>query len=113
MKHTSLGAFGRKSPLPMGSSDSCKCANHAGWVKSPVPSSVMPLRRAHQVSVSMLRSRLHAREYFEWMCRSATNEWSETFEGTPHPVTHQRATARYAPCSSMIEMSGGAPKRTG
>ncbi|GAA1547800.1 hypothetical protein GCM10009827_080140 [Dactylosporangium maewongense] len=35
----------------------------------------------------MLRSRLHAREYFEWMCRSATNEWSATFEGTPNTVT--------------------------
>ena len=29
-------------------------------------------------------ARQQAREYFEWMCRSATNEW---FGGTPHPVT--------------------------
>src|SRR5512139_463634 len=40
------------------------------------------------------------------MCRSATNEWSETFEGTPHPVTPPQTPARYAPCRTAIEMCG-------
>src|SRR6267154_6795443 len=52
---------------------SLSSADHAGWVKSPVPSTRRPLRSAHQDRCSMSQSLLQAREYFEWMCRSAWN----------------------------------------
>src|SRR5208283_3762834 len=60
-----------KSPLPQGSSLSFSSFNHSGWVKSPVPMTVIPLSCAHFQSDSGSRSLLVAREYFEWMCRSA------------------------------------------
>ncbi len=63
----------------------------------------MPLRRAHQPEVGRVRSRLQAREYFEWMCRSATNGAAPTValpgvaalnEGTPHPATSRSGALR-------------------
>ena len=38
---------------------------------SPGPKSCMPLRRAQKSRWGRSQSRLVAREYFEWMCRSA------------------------------------------
>ncbi|WP_342610167.1 hypothetical protein [Thermomonospora curvata] len=40
-------------------------------MKSPVPTTVQPLRRAHQASGSRSLFLLHALEYLEWTCRSA------------------------------------------
>src|ERR1700749_511656 len=62
-----------KRPGPPSPSVSLSSAAHAGWVKSPVPSSRRPLRSAHQDRCSMSQSLLHARENLEWMCRSAWN----------------------------------------
>ena len=58
-------------PGSAGSSDSASSAAQAGWVKSPVPTTVTPLRTAHQASVPASQFLLQAREKREWMCRSA------------------------------------------
>src|SRR5690606_12162062 len=58
-------------------------SRQAGWATSPVPSTATPLRRAHQARLSRSRSRLQAREYREWMCRSATHGRS-WYRGTPY-----------------------------
>src|ERR1700733_13844052 len=63
----------RNKPGSAGTRVSLSSAAHAGWVKSPVPSTRRPLRSAHQDRCSMSQSLLHARENFEWICRSAWN----------------------------------------
>src|SRR5258707_248730 len=59
-----------------------RCSSQAGGVKSPVPSSVMPFVIAPPVSVATVRSRLHAREYFQWMWRSAIHSGIGTAVGS-------------------------------
>src|SRR3954453_16679428 len=99
---TSASSFSRYRPAPASTRLSRRWSNHAGWVKSPVPSTAMPLRRAHQARFGRVRSRLQAREYLEWMCKSATyvsaaTEDPSLTEGTLHPVTTAgRATSRHA-----------------
>ena len=61
----------RNSPAASGTSLAPSSSRHAGWVKSPVPTTPMPLRPAHQARCSRSQSRLHARENFEWIWRSA------------------------------------------
>src|SRR5919197_110604 len=63
----------RSSPGSAGTRFARSSSAHAGWVKSPVPMTVMPLRLPHQARCSRSQSRLQALEYFEWMCRSAMN----------------------------------------
>src|SRR5437763_5968727 len=63
----------RNRPGSAGTRVSLSSAAHAGWVKSPVPSTRRPLRSAHQDRCSISQSLLQARENLEWMCRSAWN----------------------------------------
>src|SRR5713101_6461534 len=63
----------RNRPGSAGTRVSLSSAAHAGWVKSPVPSTCRPLRSAHHDRCSMSQSLLQARENLEWMCRSAWN----------------------------------------
>ena len=63
--------FNVYSPSSAGSSAFSSSSRQAGWVKSPVATSAMPLRRAHKSRWGKSRSRLVAREYLEWMCKSA------------------------------------------
>src|SRR5229473_3316868 len=56
----------RNRPGSAGTRVSLSSAAHAGWVKSPVPST-------HHDRCSMSQSLLQARENLEWMCRSAWN----------------------------------------
>src|SRR5215470_2564627 len=63
----------RNKPGSAGTRVSLSSAAHAGWVKSPVPSTRRPLRSAHQDRCSISQSLLQARENLEWMCRSAWN----------------------------------------
>src|SRR5215470_15767811 len=67
----------RYSPGSAGTSDSASWAAQAGWVKSPVPTTVTPLRAAHQARLGISQSLLQAREYREWMCRSVWNTSSD------------------------------------
>src|SRR3954471_4864938 len=66
----------------------------------------MPLRRAHQARFGSVRSRLQARENFEWMWRSATYVSAATedpalTEGTrcilSRPLLRWRAATRESP----------------
>lgn len=54
---------------------------HAGCVKSPVPTAVMPWPSARHARCSMSRSRPHARGNLEWICRSAWNMRSRSALG--------------------------------
>src|SRR5215467_1036083 len=67
----SMSSRSRNRPGSAGTSFSLSSALHAGWVKSPVATTPIPLRAAQWARCSRSRSRLVAREYFEWMCRSA------------------------------------------
>src|SRR5215470_1631163 len=67
----------RNSPGSAGTSDSASRAAQAGWVKSPVPTTVTPLRAAHQARFGISQSLLQARENREWMCKSAWNTSSD------------------------------------
>src|SRR3989338_10036144 len=50
---------------------SLSSASHRGWVKSAVPTTVIPFSRAHWSLCSKSKSLEQAREYFEWRWRSA------------------------------------------
>ncbi|MFF4126235.1 hypothetical protein SAMN05421833_12125 [Microbispora rosea] len=50
----------RNSPGSAGTRAVRSRSSQAGWVKSPVPMSVTPLRRAHQVNCSRSLFLLHA-----------------------------------------------------
>ena len=50
---------------------SLSSAFQAGWVKSPVPTRLMPFLRAQMARCSRSQFLLVAREYLEWICRSA------------------------------------------
>jgi hypothetical protein len=63
--------FSVKSPVPVGSSFSVSSLNQRGWVKSPVAITEIPLSCAHLWILSGDMSGLVAREYLEWMWRSA------------------------------------------
>ena len=63
---------------------SLSSAHQAGWVKSPVATTAMPLRPAQAARCSRSRSRLVAREYFEWTCRSAWKRMRAT-PSSPDP----------------------------
>ena len=52
---------------------SASSARQAGWVKSPVPTRPIPFRRAQKSRAAGTQSGLVAREYLEWICRSAIN----------------------------------------
>src|SRR5216684_412641 len=67
----SMSSRRRNNPGSAGTSLSLSSAHQAGWVKSPVATTPMPLRAAQWARCSRSRSRLVAREYFEWTCRSA------------------------------------------
>src|SRR5579859_1498962 len=73
----------RNRPGSASVSVSFSSAAHAGWVKSPVPRTVRPLRSAHQDRCSMSQSLLHARENREWICRSAVNMSVRSCHGPP------------------------------
>src|SRR5215469_5803341 len=76
----------RNRPGSAGTSDSARWTAHAGWVKSPVPTTVTPFRAAHQARCGISESLLQAREYREWICRSAWNT-------PPDPATWRRSGA--------------------
>ena len=67
----SMSSRRRNRPGSAGTSLSFSSAAQAGWQKSPVPTTPMPLRAAQWARCSRSRSRLVAREYFECTCRSA------------------------------------------
>src|SRR6185437_8640880 len=77
----------RNRPGSAGTRVSFSSADQAGWVKSPVPSTLSPLRSAHQDRCSMSQSLLQARENFEWMCRSA---WNISVLILPRPTVSHR-----------------------
>ena len=70
---TALSISGRRRNRPgsAGTSLSFSSARHAGWVKSPVPTMPIPFLRPQIARCSRSQFRLVAREYFEWMWRSA------------------------------------------
>src|SRR6266508_858762 len=77
----------RNKPGSAGTRVACSSSNQPGWVKSPVPTTVRPLRFAPCAMPGMSRSWLQALECFEWMLRSATgpgqrrwrvSAWAET-----------------------------------
>src|ERR1700732_5349940 len=72
-----------------GTSFALSSAAQAGWVKSPVATTAMPLRAAQWARCSRSRSRLVAREYFEWTRRSAENR----MEPRRAPVSADDSTA--------------------
>src|SRR5579884_118238 len=59
------------SPRPVGASFARSSRSQTGWVKSPVPTRVIPLRPHHFARCSTSISRLVARLNFECRCRSA------------------------------------------
>jgi len=59
--------FSLNSPLPAGSIFSFSSLNHFGWVKSPVPITIIPLSCAHFQILSGDISLLVALEYLEWI----------------------------------------------
>ncbi len=67
----SISGRSRNSPGSAGTSLVRISSNQAGWVKSPVPTTVIPFRRAQSARCSRSASRLVAREYLEWTWRSA------------------------------------------
>src|SRR5262249_41786555 len=84
-----------------GISDSASWAAHAGWVKSPVPTTVTPFRAPHQARCGISESLLQAREYREWICESAWNT-------PPDPATWRRSGAGIR--HGLVTYSGaGAP----
>ena len=62
----------------------------------------MPLRRAHQARLGRSRSRLQAREYLEWMCRSATKAASAV------GARRDRATPRLHAVRTPVTARGAA-----
>ena len=64
-------SFSTYRPSLSRSSFSASSARQAGWVKSPVPTRPMPFRLAHRSRCSGTHWALVAREYLEWICRSA------------------------------------------
>ncbi len=91
VRRTSASRSGRSRNRPgsAGTSLVAISCDQAGWVKSPVPTTAMPLRAAHQARCSRSQSRLQALEYLEWMCRSARKrEFTDTYVVVPlrpHP----------------------------
>ena len=77
---------------------------HAGWVKSPVPSTVRPLRRAHQDRCSMSQSLLHARENREWIWRSAVNIAGLIL---PQPTVNLWLAELLHPADQLLHERGG------
>src|SRR5579864_2500496 len=78
-----------KRPRPVGVSFALSSRSQTGWVKSPVPTTVIPLSPHHAVSVSTSISRLVARLNFEWRCRSAMTGMSDGFtRREPSPLSH-------------------------
>src|SRR5262252_5420616 len=75
----------RNNPGSAGTSDSASWIAHAGWVKSPVPTTVTPFRAAHQARFGISQSLLQARENREWICKSAWNT-------PPDPATRHGQT---------------------
>ena len=63
--HASRSGRRRNRPGSAGTSLSLISASQAGWVKSPVPTTVMPFLRAHNARWSMSAFLDVAREYFE------------------------------------------------
>src|SRR3989304_1546955 len=59
------------NPRSVGLSLALSSRSQIGWVKSPVPTMVMPLILHHRAMFSTSISRLVARLYFEWRWRSA------------------------------------------
>jgi hypothetical protein len=55
----------RNNPGSAGTRVCLSSAAHAGCVKSPVPSTLTPLRKAHRPRCSISQSLLHARENLE------------------------------------------------
>src|SRR5215468_8207392 len=84
----SMSSRRRNRPGSAGTSLSLSSAHQAGWVKSPVATTPIPLRAAQWARCSKSRSRLVAREYFEWTCRSA---WKRIGR---HPVMGKRSPSR-------------------
>src|SRR6478736_122446 len=81
---SSMSSRRRNRPASAGTSFCLSSAHQAGWVKSPVATTPMPLRPAHAARCSRSRSRLVAREYFEWTCRSAWKRMRAT-PSSPDP----------------------------
>jgi len=72
--HTdSSSSLSLNNPGSAGTSFSWISVIQAGWVKSPVPTTVIPLMRAAIYKFSKLRLLAVARENREWICRSAMN----------------------------------------
>src|SRR6266568_6446323 len=108
----------RNRPGSAGTRVSLSSAAHAGWVKSPVPSTRMPLGSAHQDRCSISQSLLQARENLEWMCRSAWNmaglilPWSTDIRArnsrVPGPVSRLRAhVVRVRPSGDAVHPVDG------
>ena len=66
-----------RNPARAGSRWRFSSSRHAGWVKSPVPTSPMPLRRAQKSRCGASPSRLVAREK-----RNGCEDRQDTFAGT-------------------------------
>src|SRR6478736_7105287 len=81
---SSMSSRRRNRPASAGTSFCLSSAHQAGWVKSPVATTPMPLRAAQAARCSRSRSRLVAREYFEWTCRSAWKRMRAT-PSSPDP----------------------------
>ena len=101
----SISGLRRNNPLPVGTSLSLISASQAGCTQSPVPTTAMPLRAAHQARCSRSRSRLVAREYFEWTCRSARKvmgrRHSSCGRGAAGPPPRHRIDSRPSPNGSQ------------
>ncbi len=113
----SISGLSRKSPLPSGISLSLISTSHTGCTQSPVPTTRTPLRAAHQNRCSRSRSRLVAREYFEWICRSAwkimvRRRVSRVGAGarppTRHPLDNRREKNRHERAKQMPPCRTGA-----
>src|SRR5262245_19442362 len=107
----SMSSRSRKRPGSAGTSFCLSSAHQAGWVKSPVATTPIPLRHAQAARCSRSRSRLVAREYFEWTCRSAWKRiWcpdSEVRKLLRHPLmrtSESKGHQQIYDCSVVLDL---------
>src|SRR3989337_3620060 len=81
------------NPRSVGLSLALSSRSQIGWVKSPVPTMVMPLILHHRAMFSTSISRLVARLYFEWRWRSAMIRTERRPGGTDFPTHSLRSRA--------------------
>src|SRR3989337_4083741 len=81
------------NPRSVGLSLALSSRSQIGWVKSPVPTMVMPLILHHRAMFSTSISRLVARLYFEWRWRSAMIRTETRPRGEDLPTDSLRSCA--------------------